>query len=648
MILRYIRVEGWRVFAAPFTIGPLADGINLIHAPNGSGKSTLFHALLEGLTRSFRATGREIQSFRTRGHSLTPKVYITFEAKAGGYRISKRFLDRPIAVLEQRRGTRWYKIAEEDAAEEQMREAIGAPEAALKEILWTPQGGLELAPLSGDLAADIRAALGAQAAGPEGVRIEHAVDEVYLSYFTDHGRDRSGRAHPMVRLNAEVASLTEEFTQVSESWRRVEDDMRRLEQIGARQVALAAELERSDAALKAARDSAAQWQALDARHRALEQKARAERERFNRLRSQIDEVTRGERALAEPLPTLTLSTGGIVLEIEPLHDGSMRVEQGSPAGERLLTVGRTYRVEGGPIELVIPGFGRIRATSQAAEQLAAARVRLEANRREWVERLTAIRSDGLTDAARAEELHKAELDYRAAQAEFAAVETELKRVTDASPARIAELERTRQRAAVRAEQNREEYIRVETAIRVALESGLYSRLAEVEEHLAAAVARLASERRRAEAVKLLKFCIDEAKLSATESVQDQVAASASRILAAISGGGEGLTLGGGFAPAGIESEDGVAALATASGGEREQVHFAARLALGEVLAGDERQLAIFDDALTATDSTRMRRVVEALNAAAGRLQILILTCHPERYAGLEGGKRIDLAKVAKL
>jgi uncharacterized protein YhaN len=85
--------------------------------------------------------------------------------------------------------------------------------------------------------------------------------------------------------------------------------------------------------------------------------------------------------------------------------------------------------------------------------------------------------------------------------------------------------------------------------------------------------------------------------------------------------------------------------AALSGGEREQLHLSVRLALAGVLAKDERQLLVLDDVLTATDAGRLLRVQAVLEEAADRLQIVILTCHPERYAGLSAAERIDVDKV---
>jgi uncharacterized protein YhaN len=99
-----------------------------------------------------------------------------------------------------------------------------------------------------------------------------------------------------------------------------------------------------------------------------------------------------------------------------------------------------------------------------------------------------------------------------------------------------------------------------------------------------------------------------------------------------------------FVPAGVRPE--IAAdrveLTNLSGGEQEQLFLIIRLALGQVLAKEERQLVVLDDVLNATDTGRLARVLTLLEECADRLQIVILTCHPERYRGLEEAKFFDL------
>ena len=82
-----------------------------------------------------------------------------------------------------------------------------------------------------------------------------------------------------------------------------------------------------------------------------------------------------------------------------------------------------------------------------------------------------------------------------------------------------------------------------------------------------------------------------------------------------------------------------------SGGEQEQLYLATRLALADVLTRDERQLVVLDDVLTSTDAERLARVMVILEEAAQRLQILVLTCHPERYRGLKEASFFDLEAV---
>ena len=55
MRLRQIKVSGWQCFANEVTVGPFADGINVVHAPNGTGKSTIFTALRRALLDGHRA-----------------------------------------------------------------------------------------------------------------------------------------------------------------------------------------------------------------------------------------------------------------------------------------------------------------------------------------------------------------------------------------------------------------------------------------------------------------------------------------------------------------------------------------------------------------------------------------------------------------
>lgn len=93
-----------------------------------------------------------------------------------------------------------------------------------------------------------------------------------------------------------------------------------------------------------------------------------------------------------------------------------------------------------------------------------------------------------------------------------------------------------------------------------------------------------------------------------------------------------------------------------SHGTHEQLALLVRLAVGGLLAKGERQLAILDDPLTHADKIKHRRMQDILQLAAagsagtgpsvaGPLQIVILTCHPERFDYLRGALQIDLEQA---
>jgi DNA repair exonuclease SbcCD ATPase subunit len=109
----------------------------------------------------------------------------------------------------------------------------------------------------------------------------------------------------------------------------------------------------------------------------------------------------------------------------------------------------------------------------------------------------------------------------------------------------------------------------------------------------------------------------------------------------------------GFFPQNVTSDEPIGLLEE-SYGTVEQLALLVRLALGGVLATKTQQVAILDDPLTHADTTKHRRFLEILKMAAeaqvtgdppaGALQILILTCHPDRFDHLPGATQINLAE----
>jgi uncharacterized protein YhaN len=153
------------------------------------------------------------------------------------------------------------------------------------------------------------------------------------------------------------------------------------------------------------------------------------------------------------------------------------------------------------------------------------------------------------------------------------------------------------------------------------------------------------EEMRVEAIRLLYETVNQCRSEAVAAVTEPVEASASRIFQRINGHRlRRIRVTDTFEPNQIQpgSTEAIVDLDNLSGGETEQLFLATRLALAEVLASKERQLVVIDDVLTATDSVRLVRALNVLEESARRLQILILTCHPERYRGLTDTQFFDL------
>ena len=74
-----------------------------------------------------------------------------------------------------------------------------------------------------------------------------------------------------------------------------------------------------------------------------------------------------------------------------------------------------------------------------------------------------------------------------------------------------------------------------------------------------------------------------------------------------------------------------APLVDLSFGTREQLAFLSRLCLAEMLSEKEPNLVVFDDNLVHTDPGRLKLACEMLQEAARSCQILLLSCHPERF-----------------
>jgi hypothetical protein len=172
--------------------------------------------------------------------------------------------------------------------------------------------------------------------------------------------------------------------------------------------------------------------------------------------------------------------------------------------------------------------------------------------------------------------------------------------------------------------------------------GLYSEEAIREEHLESLSKQHHRHRLHAHATR---FALELLRRQQTESVQTNLERLASKLtktfarLTEVEGRalflGPNAELGG----IGIETSRSIPFDAL-SQGAKEQLMLALRAEVARNLSRDERQLLILDDVLVNTDATRQKRVIGFLQELAKQVQVVILTCHPEWYAG--AGKFLKL------
>jgi hypothetical protein len=79
-----------------------------------------------------------------------------------------------------------------------------------------------------------------------------------------------------------------------------------------------------------------------------------------------------------------------------------------------------------------------------------------------------------------------------------------------------------------------------------------------------------------------------------------------------------------------------------SGGAKEQLGIVARLASAALVAGEDGVPVVIDDALGFSDPDRLARMGEVFDAVGGDGQVIVLTCSPERYAGIADARHLEL------
>jgi len=317
MIIHSIKLVDWRCFLGEITVEPLDIGLNIVYAPNGTGKSTLFEALRRGLLDGHKVVGKDAEALRPWGRELAPTVSVEFTHKGQDYRITKRFLDNPSALLERKENGRYRRLAEGTAADDQTRDILtknppGRGLARLEnwglaQILWAPQGSLAIGPLSGDVVSDIQNMLSAQVSGAGTGPLEKRIEERYSQFFSVKGKIKAGKeAPPLVQLKEQLSAAIEAQKKANSLYMEFEDASRRVEELQARRAQARHDADEFNKALRDTRADAESFRKLAAerdqrseRVAAAEAQYKEQKRLIELIKSTEQDLANSQKALAE-------------------------------------------------------------------------------------------------------------------------------------------------------------------------------------------------------------------------------------------------------------------------------------------------------------------------------------------------------------
>ena len=290
-------------------------------------------------------------------------------------------------------------------------------------------------------------------------------------------------------------------------------------------------------------------------------------------------------------------------------------------------------------------FAAASATRQTREkklvELSARRDALERQISEIIARYFSLGENGLNAAKQ-----KAQSVFFQTEARLLETRRKLPHDFERLPERNRRAAAAAEEVAAALERKRREHTALEATLKTLGAEGLYSRETLLIERHEMKLREAETARTRGLAARLAHDLIEHRKLAATRSVLEPLEARLSAAFAEITGDfgrrvflDENLQITG----TGRTRADAVS-FQNLSQGAKEQLLLCLRLAVAEELAqSDGGQIVILDDVLVNTDSGRQQRVLDLLQNAANKLQLLILTCHAERYRGI--GRELAFEKM---
>ncbi len=300
MILQRVDMANWRCLTGAISLGPLSEGITILHAPNGTGKSALFEAVRFAFFDAHNVSGEDVSAIRPWGRELSPEVTVEFQVGERRYRITKKFLSSKKSLLERWEEDQFRPLAEGRAADAEVRTLLRAtlspgrgcsrPEHwGLQQILWTPQEGLRFLHLPDAIGSQLKAALGIAPLHEDSVKITTAVEELYHQQFTPTGALRKNAAVTALEIRAQ--ELASSLSSAQERLVAYENAIRQVEDARLAKAQLAAEAAPIELQLAEVQHSLVTFDRLKTALETTEITARSLAERLAKLRSDLERIT---------------------------------------------------------------------------------------------------------------------------------------------------------------------------------------------------------------------------------------------------------------------------------------------------------------------------------------------------------------------
>ena len=260
--------------------------------------------------------------------------------------------------------------------------------------------------------------------------------------------------------------------------------------------------------------------------------------------------------------------------------------------------------------------------------------------------------DGVTDQQRRRDLDDVILEYDSCRLALEEVEAKLQAFPEDPTLALDRIDKEFKNLEQSLQRAERTLLQTETNLTGLVDRHPYGQLAEISEQLSVVESELNREKCHTDAIALLRNTLIEVKAEMMKTIAAPVEKAATQYLEQICAGPLAeIRLTSSLASESVapiqlsDCPDNLVELDRLSGGEREQVFLCTRLALAAELARKEKQMVVLDDMLTCTDGERLPRICDLRGRLGDRLQIILLTCHPERFDRLTGANRIDLQKL---